>query len=151
MTNRARVILLCVTFLFAGGVLANAFEPIDVFSLEWANDPQVSPDGKTIAYTRNGFDLMSDRRTSHIWLIEVDGSNHRPLTDQAGYSPRWSPSGDRIAFLSGGADNRVQLHMHWITANRTSSLTQLTQSPQALTWSPDGRMLAFSMLVPLQP
>ncbi len=151
MTKLARASLFCVAFLLVTGANSSTFQPMDVFSLEWADDPQVSPDGKTIAYTRNGFDLMNDRRTSHIWLIEVDGSNHRPLTDQPGYSPRWSPSGDRIAFLSRGVGDGVQLYMHWITANRTSSLTQLIQSPQSLTWSPDGHLLAFSMLVPLEP
>ncbi|TDJ31376.1 MAG: S9 family peptidase [Gammaproteobacteria bacterium] len=159
-----RTILFCMMFLLITRANADTFKPMDVFSLEWANDPQVSPDGRTIAYTRNGFDLMSDRRTSHIWLIEVDGNNHRPLTDQPGHSPRWSPSGDRIAFLSrntrGGASaqakegsgrsSRVQLHMHWIAANRTAILTQLTQPPGSLTWSPDGQTLAFTMLVPAQ-
>ncbi|MEE8078295.1 MAG: S9 family peptidase [Pseudomonadales bacterium] len=151
-----RTILFAMMLLPITGANADTFKPMDVFSLEWANDPQVSPDGKTIAYTRNGFDLMSDRRTSHIWLIEVDGSNHRPLTEQPGYTPRWSPSGDRIVFLSRSArakgvistSNRVQLHMHWIAANRTAILTQLTQPPGSLTWSPNGQTLAFTMLVP---
>lgn len=68
-----RTILFCMMFLLITRANADTFKPMDVFSLEWANDPQVSPDGRTIAYTRNGFDLMSDRRTSHIWLIDVGG------------------------------------------------------------------------------
>ena len=100
----------------ASNAVTNSFEAMDVFSLEWAGDPRVSPDGKTVAYIRNGFNLMNNRRTSRISLIDVDGANHHPMTNQPGFMPRWSPSGDRIAFLSQSAgsgnhtDRAVQLH-----------------------------------------
>ncbi|MFV2089154.1 MAG: prolyl oligopeptidase family serine peptidase, partial [Pseudomonadales bacterium] len=128
---------------------AATFSPLDVFELEWVTDPRVSPDGGTIAYTRNGFDVMTDRRVSRIWLIDADGKHHRPLTDRAGSSPRWSPSGDRVAFLSSVDEaGGVEVFMHWIAENRTAHITRLTADPSNLQFSPDGQWLAFGMFKP---
>lgn len=55
------------------------FDAMDVFNLEWASDPRVSPDGKTIAYVRKSNDIMKDRERSNLWQISVDGTDHRPL------------------------------------------------------------------------
>ena len=52
------------------------FEPMDVFDLEWATDPRVSPDGKTIVYVRKSNDVMKDRERSNLWQISVDGNDH---------------------------------------------------------------------------
>ena len=75
---------LLVTSLMLGAAAAHADEhrlqPIDLFELEWASDPQISPDGASIAYVRNFMDIMSDSRRSNIWLISFDGKTHRPLT-----------------------------------------------------------------------
>jgi acylaminoacyl-peptidase len=120
---------------------------MDVFELEWTTEPRVAPDGRTIAYTRTGNDVMTDRNVRRIWLIDADGDRHRPLTDLPGYGPRWSPSGDRIAFLS-GTDNGVEIFMHWLADNRTAHITRLPEHPAALAFSPDGRWLAFNMFTP---
>src|SRR5690606_37385185 len=55
-------------------------QPMDVFALEWADAPAVSPDGRSIAYLRRGFDRMADRGRSDLWLLSADGRRHRPLT-----------------------------------------------------------------------
>ena len=126
-----------------------ALEPMDVFDLEYASDPQISPDGSRIAYVRNFMDVMKDRRRSNLWIVGEDGSRHRALTSgsEVDSSPRWSPTGDRLAWIasSGGA---AQVHLRWMDTGETAPLTRLTQSPDGLTWSPDGRQLAFFMLVP---
>lgn len=123
------------------------FEPMDVFELEWADDPRLAPDGETVAYVRHGYDVMKDRGTTRIWLVAADGGAHRPLTDGPGRSPRWSPDGDRIAFLA-GTDEGVEVYMHWLQDNRTARITRLPEEPGNLVWSPDGGQLAFSMFVP---
>ncbi|MAT84834.1 MAG: peptidase S9 family protein [Gammaproteobacteria bacterium] len=148
-----RLILFCLAAVGAAQAgaatedAADRFEPMDVFDLEWADDPQVSPDGETVAYVRHGYDVMKDRPTARIWLVDVDGTDHRPLTDGAGRSPRWSPDGGRIAFLA-PTEEGVEVYMHWLAGNRTARITQLPESPSHLTWSPDGRQLAFDMFVP---
>ena len=78
------------------------FDAMDVFNLEWASDPRVSPDGKTIVYVRKSNDIMKDRERSNLWQISVDGTDHRPLYSglKSIRSPRWSPNGKKLAFVS---------------------------------------------------
>ena len=137
--------LLLAGFLFAALPAAAQFEPMDVFDLEWASDVQISPDGQTVAYVRNGMNVMTDRREGRIWTVRTDGTRHRKLTseDRSESSPRWSPDGTRLAFVSGG-----EIHLWWADAGTVARLTQLERSPGGITWSPDGNRIAFSMLVP---
>src|ERR1700684_797564 len=67
-------------------------KPLDVFDLQWASDPQVSPDGRSIAYVRMNFDIKTDRPRGVIWLVGADGKHPRPLSSAAtSNAPRWSP------------------------------------------------------------
>ena len=63
---------------------ANRFNPLDVFEMEWASDPRISPDGERIAYVRNFMDVMKDQRRSNIWTVAFDGGLHRPATSGPG-------------------------------------------------------------------
>jgi len=128
------------------------FQPIDVFSLEYASDPQIAPDGSQVAYARQGMDIMNDRRHAAIWVVEADGSGHRPLTEPGlnASSPRWSPSGDRLAYVS-STDEGAEVFVRWMDTGQTAQLTQLAASPSGLAWSPDGSHLAFSMRVKRTP
>jgi acylaminoacyl-peptidase len=127
----------------------NRFELADVFQLELASDPQISPDGTRIVYARNFMDIMTDRRRSNLWIINHDGSDHRPLTTgNANYSsPRWSPDGSKLLYVS-SADGSSQIYVRFMDDGQTAKLTNLTMSPSSITWSPDGNWIAFEMMVP---
>jgi dipeptidyl aminopeptidase/acylaminoacyl peptidase len=125
------------------------FAGSDLFNLEWASDPQISPDGRTIAYVRQSNDIMTDRARSTIWLIDVASGQQRPLIAGSGAysSPRWSPDGTRLSYVaSEGAG--TQIFVRWLASGESARITGLPESPSALTWSPDGRRIAYSMLVP---
>ena len=121
---------------------------MDEFQIQLATDPQISPDGKKIVYVRRFADPMTDRRYSNLWIINADGTDQRPLTtgNRGDYSPRWSPDGTRVAFLS-DADGKQQIYIRWMDSGQTARITNLDQAPEAITWSPDGKMLSFSALV----
>lgn len=75
---------------------------LDVFEMEVAADPRISPDGSRVVYVRRGFDIMTDGSRTALWMIGADGTDHRALTDgnsPAG-SPRWSPDGGRLLYVS---------------------------------------------------
>ena len=124
------------------------FDAMDVFNLEWASDPRVSPDGKTIAYIRKSNDIMKDRERSNLWQISVDGTDHRPLYSglRSIRSPRWSPNGEKLAFVSNDTGSQ-QIHVRWLDNGETALISQLQASPSNLSWTPDGKWLAFTMNV----
>lgn len=121
----------------------------DVFDIEYASDVQISPDAATVAYVRYSMSIMRDRREGRLWLVNTDGSKHRKLTsaDQSESSPRWSPDGTRIAFVSGSAEGS-EIYVYWVETGQFARLTQLERSPGGIAWSPDGSRIAFTMLVP---
>ncbi|MFZ0427334.1 MAG: S9 family peptidase [Acidobacteriota bacterium] len=124
----------------------------DVFQLEYASDPQISPDGAHVVFVRNFMDIMKDRERGNLWIVESDGTDLRPLTTglQNDFSPRWSPDGRKLLYAS-ATDTGVQIFLRWMDTGQTARLTQLARSPQNLVWSPDGRWIAFTMLVPEKP
>ena len=133
----------------ASDPLSRKLELADVFGIEYATDPQISPDGARIVYERNFMDALKDRRRSNLWIVGADGSGHRPLTtgSENDGSPRWSPDGQRLAFVS-GRDGSSQIYVRFMDTGQTARLTQLTEGPGGLAWSPEGKWIAFSMLVP---
>ena len=149
--SRVAVLSLCFLMFLTPQIIAEenkAFDPMDVFELEWASDPQVSPDGETIVYVRRSNDIMKDRVRSNLWQIKRSGKNHRPLHSgfKNSYSPRWSPDNTKIAFVSNNSGS-TQIHMHWVGSGETTVISQLQESPSSLSWSPDGKWLAFTMNV----
>ena len=128
---------------------AKPMQYMDIFELEVAGDVQISPDGSRIAYVRRSMDVMKDSTRGSIWLIDSTGENHRPLlADTASYSsPRWSPDGTRLAYITAAGVHGAELHVIWLDGGQSALLTQLPSAPSNLSWSPDGAKIAFSALV----
>lgn len=122
----------------------------DIFELEYAADPQISPDGSSVAYVRTSMDIMSDRAVPNIWLVDINAGSHRPLMSGPGNysSPRWSPGGDRLAYVSGVPGRGAQLHVRWMDTGQTAVVSNVRRMPNSISWSPDGKYLAFVMFVP---
>lgn len=122
---------------------------LDVFEIEVAADPQISPDGTVVAYVRRSADIMTDRQHLNVWSVEVRTGEHRPLLSGAGsyFSPRWSPKGDRLAYVANIPGRGSELHVRWRDTGQTALLSNLSSSPSAVSWSPDGTQIAFSAFV----
>jgi len=121
----------------------------DVFQLEYASNPQISPDGKMVVYRRMGFDIMADKAVGNLWLISTDGKINKKLTsrEESESQAAWSPGGDRIAFAS-STSNGSEIYVYWMDGGQMARITQLEKSPSNITWSPNGKHLAFTMTVP---
>ncbi len=128
---------------------SHLFTSKDIFELEYASDPRISPDGQRVVYVRNSMDIMTDQARGNLWAINYDGSEHRALlSGRKSYaSPRWSADGKRLAYIS-AAEGSPQLYARWMDTGQTALLTNLTEAPDAIAWSPDGKWLAFTMRVP---
>jgi dipeptidyl aminopeptidase/acylaminoacyl peptidase len=144
----AAVFLLALPAASFAQTAKSVLKPLDIFDLQWVSDPQISPDGRSIAYVRMSFDIKTDRPRGVIWLVGVDGKHARPLSGAAhSSSPRWSPDGTRLAYLGAAADGSTQLFMYWTESGITAAISNFTDSPNGLAWSRDGRWLAFTMPV----
>ncbi len=155
MRWKAALMLVLVSVPGFGGAAEEdprRLEPIDVFELEYARDPRISPDGERIAYVRTSMDVMQDRKRAQIWVVGFDGSDHRPVLAGAGdfTSPRWSPDGTRLAYVE-SVEGETQIHVRWLDGGQTARVADLREAPGSLAWSPDGTQIAFTMFVPGEP
>jgi acylaminoacyl-peptidase len=159
MNKAAFRLFLCV-FMLTGLIVTasaqsaqNKLSVQDIFNLELAVDPQISPDGKRIIYVRQFADIMSDRRCSNLWIINFDGTDHRPLTtgNFNDTSPRWSPDGTQIIYISNrdqAPGGPAQIYRRWMDSGQTAKITNLIQAPTGIAWSPDGKWISFTAFVP---
>ncbi len=118
--------------------------------LESVSNPQISPDGARIVYTRGWVDKMNDRRESSIWIMNADGNKNHFLVDGSG--PLWSPDGTRITYTAKGEPEGSQIFVRWMDdEGATTQITRLEKGPGGIAWSPDGESISFSMNVDGEP
>lgn len=116
--------------------------------LHWeeVSDPQISPDGSKIVYERSRVDRTKDDWTSEIWVMNTDGSRNRFLTE--GSNPRWSPEGNRIAYLAEGEPGGTQIYVRWMDVEEAvTQITHVERGPSGIKWGPNGEHIAFAMPV----
>ncbi len=113
----------------------------DMLAMKRVADPQLSPDGKRVAFTIGVVDKAANRTINQIYVMNVDGSNQQQITKAAGSSssPRWSPDGKHIAYAHGG-----QIWTMEPDGDGREQITKLSTGGGQPVWSPDGKWIAFS-------
>ena len=120
----------------------------DIYRMQDVTEVQTSPDGKWIAYTATEADREADEFVSSIWMVNWEGTQNVRLTHgkESASSPRWSPNGKYLAFLSASGDEgNTQL---WLLDRRGGEAFALTDVKDALSgyrWSPDSRRMVLVM------
>src|SRR5262245_7901646 len=113
---------------------------------ETVSDPQISPDGAQIIYTRGWVDKQNDRRETSLWIMNADGGKNRFLV--RGSNARWSPTGDRIVYTAQGEPRGTQVFVRYMDAEGAiTQITHVEKSPGSVAWSPDGTRIGFTMEV----
>jgi dipeptidyl aminopeptidase/acylaminoacyl peptidase len=119
-----------------------AFE--DLIKLHRISSPEVSPDGKWVAYGVSTPDMEANRGVSNIWIVSTSGSDAIQLTQSGKDSaPTWSPDGKTLAFLS-GRDGTSQVYVISMEGGEAKKLTTLSTGADLFKWSPDGKNIAFT-------
>ena len=143
--------LLIITMGWHGGAASaeiDRFEPMDVFDLEYANYPQVSPDGTRVLYIRRSFDVMRDASRASLWLVDLKTDEHKPLlADFGSYGwPTWNNKGTKVAYTTANR-RRHQIRMLDLEYGRSALIVDLPTAPGWLAFSPDDETLAFTRSV----
>ena len=148
-------------FHFAASAAAIALAPVqlsarpltvaDVDNLRTVADPAVDPSGQWVAYDVASVDVKADKSFKHIWMTSWDGSRTVQLTNREKESestPRWSPDGRYLAFVSSRTDKRDNDQL-WLLDRRGGEARQLTKVDGGVVdyaWSPNGRQIALIVL-----
>jgi dipeptidyl aminopeptidase/acylaminoacyl peptidase len=133
----------------------------DYFRVKGVSDPQISPDGKWVAYAVETASLKDDKNHRQIWMISTSGGDAIPLTNEAVNSshPRWSPDGKYLGFLSARSDSKdpdddskddakKQVWLLNRAGGEAQQLSSTIQDVDTFAWSPDSSRLVLVLQDP---
>jgi dipeptidyl aminopeptidase/acylaminoacyl peptidase len=150
MIKRAPIFL--ALLLLVPAALAQSRVPTvdDLLTLKTAGGTQISPDGKWIAYTVNYGDFKQDAFINQIYLANSDTGKGIQLTlgDKSSGSPRWSPNGRWLAFLSDRVEDKNQIFLIDPSGGESRQLTKSETAINSFAWSEDGRTIAYTATEP---
>ena len=124
----------------------------DIFDFVWVANPQVSPDGSHVAFTRVTVDEKRTGYETSIWIVSTSGGEDpvRLTNGKHDAQPRWSPDGKRMAFVRGGDKDETgkpkpaQIALLSFSGGEARIITDLPKGASGPVWSPDGKHIAFS-------
>jgi dipeptidyl aminopeptidase/acylaminoacyl peptidase len=145
--NKKYFILISLLFTLSTLLLAQSKRPMeleDLFRIKRVSDPQLSPDGKWVAFTITEVDKPNNKTNSDIWLIPSSGGEMKQLTNSPKHDrhPRWSPDGKWIAFESNRSGS-FQIYVVAAAGGEARQLTNISTEANQPVWSPDGKNIAF--------
>ncbi len=122
----------------------------DYFKLKRVSDPQVSPEGKWVAYTVSATDLEKDKSETQVWMASTGGGEAIPMTAKGSSAsrPRWSPDGKYLTFLADRNDSKTQVWALNRQGGEAQQLTKIKQGVDSYEWSPDGQKLLLVLTDP---
>ena len=145
--TRSGLLLLMLGMALSADAQVPAKHPLafdDLVKLHRIAAPEVSPDGKWVAYGISTPDMEANRGVSNIWLVSTSGGDAIQLTQSGKDSaPSWSPDGKTLAFLS-GRDGTSQVYVISMEGGEAKKLTTLSTGADLFKWSPDGKSIAFT-------
>ncbi|HET9517827.1 MAG TPA: hypothetical protein VFO77_08890, partial [Actinoplanes sp.] len=121
----------------------------DLYRFRLTMDPQVSPDGRTVAYVLTRLRKKKNDYGSNIWLVDATGDGPpRKFTasEKRDMYPRWSPAGDQLAFIS-TRSGKPQVWVIPTAGGEARQLTRVKRGVGQFAWSPDGRWIVFTSQV----
>ena len=129
-------------------------EAADLYRFSMVTDPQVSPDGRKVIFTRTHFDIGSDSRQGEVWIGDVGAKDlNRRLLIGAGTRAsniRWSPDGGSIAYVAPFA-GKPQIFVMKLSEGIGRPITTAKTAPTGFEWAPDGKSIAYVAQVPSDP
>ena len=143
-----KTIALALLFLSAAFAARQPFAPGDLWLWRTPAAPEIAPDGSQVVFTEAWNDRSRDAVYDNLWLAASDGSGQRQLTEGnwRDRSPRWSPDGANIAYLS-DRQGVVQIWVRSVKTGEEHAAARGGPAPLALAWSPDGKSIAFTARV----
>jgi len=149
--KRALIIVGALLFLMPSLFAATSTKAItfdDFIRIRRLSDVQISPDGSLIAFVVTEMDKEANRPNSDIWVVSSTGGNLRQLTfsPKADYCPRWSPDGEKLAFIS-ARGGMPQVYLMSLSGGEAYPVTNLSTGASSVIWSPKGTYLAFTSRV----